>query len=121
MEPVYRAMVGAVVLAHFCFLAYVVGGGFLAWRWPRSWPLHALAVAWAALIISLGPRCPLTAAQNWLRARAGQPPLHGGFIDTYVEGVIYPARYTQLVQVVVALLVAWSWVGCYLRRRRGGR
>jgi hypothetical protein len=120
VEPVYRAVAGAVVLAHVGFLAYVVAGGFLAWRWPRSWPLHALAVGWAALIISLGPRCPLTAAQNWLRARAGQPPLRGGFIDTYVEGVIYPARSTQLVQVVVAVLVAWSWVGCYLRWRRGG-
>jgi hypothetical protein len=118
---VYRALAGAVIVVHFAFLGYVVCGGFLAWRWPRTLPLHVLAVVWAGLIIALGPRCPLTLAQNWLREHGGQAPLRGGFIDTYVQGVIFPAGWTTWVQLTVGLAVAASWVGCYLRRRgRGG-
>ena len=48
--------------------------------------------------------------------RAGQPRFTGGFIDRYVENVIYPARYTPIVQVLVALIVIASWVLVYRRR-----
>jgi hypothetical protein len=45
--------------------------------------------------------------------------LTAGFVDRYVEGVIYPERYTGLVQVLVAVVVTISWAGAYqiLRRR----
>ena len=33
---VYRALVPVIILAHFAFLAYVVFGGFLTWRWPSA-------------------------------------------------------------------------------------
>ena len=32
--------------------------------------------------------------------------------------MIYPARYTGLVQALVAVLVAVSWAGVYVRWRR---
>ena len=31
----YRLLVDLVVSLHLAFLAFVVLGGFLAWRWPR--------------------------------------------------------------------------------------
>jgi len=40
-----------------------------------------------------------------------------GFIDRYIEGVLYPERYSELVMAVVALLVVGSWLGLWLRRR----
>src|SRR5512144_400354 len=116
MEQASRLLADVVAVIHLGFLGYVVAGGFLAWRWPRSLMPHTLVVGWAALIVTLGPPCPLTGLQDWLRARAGLPPLPGGFIDNYVEGVLYPAELTPLIQAVAVLAVAVSWYGCWSRR-----
>lgn len=119
----YRALVVAILAAHFGFLGYVVAGGFLAWRRPAAcWP-HLAACAWAVLVVLRPTTCPLTAAEDWARQRAGQPPLTSGFIDRYVEGVLYPARYTAAVRALAALVVLVSWVGAGVvtARRRGSR
>jgi hypothetical protein len=114
----YRFLVTAILAVHFAFLAYVVAGGFLAIRWPRLlWP-HLAAAAWGLLVILVPVTCPLTWAENWARQRAGEPALTKGFIDRYIEGVIYPARYTRLIDILVALVVLISWLLVYFRRRR---
>ncbi|MCV7085292.1 DUF2784 family protein [Mycolicibacter hiberniae] len=43
----YRIAVVLIVAAHLGFLGYVVVGGFLALRRPRTLWLHGVAVAWA--------------------------------------------------------------------------
>ena len=110
-------MAQAVVAVHFAFLGYVIAGGFLAWRWRRAlWP-HLAACAWAVAIVTLPFLvCPLTQAENWARSRGGLQPYVTGFIDHHVEGVLYPAAFTPVVQVAVGLVVVTSWVGLYLRR-----
>ena len=113
----YGVLADAVVVLHFAFLAFVVAGGLLAWRWPwLIWP-HLVAAGWGALIIVFSINCPLTFLEDEFRARAGEPELAGGFIDTYVEGVIYPERYVAEVRVLVAVVVLASWLG-FVRRRR---
>jgi len=114
----YRALVTAIVLAHFAYLGFVVFGGFLAWRWPRMIWLHALTAVWGVLIVSNAVNCPLTWAENWARRRAGEPRLSTGFIDTYVTGVLYPARYLNVVRLLAAVVVLVSWLGWWYRRRR---
>lgn len=107
------------MLVHFGFLVFVTLGGFLAWRWRRLIWVHLVVSAWAFVIVVFGPACPLTGVENWARTHAGETPLHGtGFIDNYLEGVVYPARYTGLLQALVALAVLVSWVGYVVRRRR---
>lgn len=115
----YRVLGTGVLVVHFAYLAYVVFGGFLTWRWPKAiWP-HLAAVGWAVLVVAASLECPLTWAEDWARRRSGQAPLSGGFIDTYVENVVYPARYLQEVRGLAALLVLTSWVGGYLFWRAG--
>jgi len=104
--------------AHFCYLAYVIFGGFLAWRWPRTIWLHLAAVGWGVALVVGSLPCPLTWAENWSRRRDGLPPLTNGFVDRYIEGVLYPERYTNLVRVLVGLVVLGSWVGFAVIRRR---
>jgi hypothetical protein len=118
----YRVLVSAILVVHFGYLAYVVLGGFLAWRWPRAfWP-HLLAAAWGLAVVGVPLTCPLTVAENWARHRAGERALTAGFIDRYIEGVLYPARYTHLLQVLVGVLVGGSWLGAlWLLRRRKHR
>ena len=69
---VYRALVPVIILAHFAFLAYVVFGGLLTWRWPSAfWP-HLVATLWGVLLIAFSLNCPLTAAERWARRHAGR-------------------------------------------------
>jgi hypothetical protein len=113
---VYRSLVVAVVGLHLVYLGYLVAGGYLAWRWPRSFSLHLVATGWGAFILVTAAPCPLTSLENALRTRGGQARLDTGFIDTYVTGVLYPAQDEGAVRVAVALVVAVSWTVLALRR-----
>jgi Protein of Unknown function (DUF2784) len=113
----YGFLVVAILVAHFGYLGYVVLGGFLTWRWPAAiWP-HLVAVGWGVLLIAFSLNCPLTALERWARRQAGQPVPTRGFVDRYVEGVIYPAKYTNEVRAACAVIVITSWVVGYLRWR----
>jgi hypothetical protein len=114
----YRLLADGVAGVHYAYLAYLLVGGFVAWRWPRTIVLHAIAAVWAVLIIATPVPCPLTAAQNALRERGGLPPLHESFINTYIRGTFYPAAHETDTRVVVAGVVAVSWIGFALRMRQ---
>ncbi|MGI5215533.1 DUF2784 domain-containing protein [Plantactinospora sp. CA-290183] len=113
----YRLLTVLVVLLHFGFLAYLVAGGFLAWRWPRTVWLHLTAATWGVVVVAAGLACPLTHAEHWARRRAGETGVGEGFIDHYLEGVLYPERYGTEVRALVAVLVLVSWAGLLLRLR----
>ncbi len=107
------------MVVHFLVIAYMGLGGFLAWRWPRLiWPHLGFAV-WGLVQLTGAVECPLTALENWGRTRAGEHALApGGFIDTYIEGVVYPASYVWLVRAVVIGTVLISWAGFAVLRHR---
>lgn len=107
----------ATMVLHFAFLAYVVAGGFIAWRWPRTIVVHFAAVFWGALIVAFQLNCPLTGPEDYFRKKAGGEGLPDGFINTYLTGVIYPAEYVDLVRLLAAIVVLVSWVGLGVRLR----
>lgn len=116
----YRVIGDAAMLVHFGFLVFLTVGGFLAWRWRRLIWAHLAVAGWGVVNVVWGPPCPLTSAENWARSHYGEAPLKGtGFIDNYLEGVVYPERYTGLLQALVGTAVLVSWVG-FVRRRRPG-
>jgi hypothetical protein len=109
----YRFLVTAILVVHFAFLAYVVLGGLLAIRWPRAfWP-HLAAVGWGVVTVAFSIVCPLTSAEDWARQRAGEAALTKGFIDRYIEGVLYPERYTGVLWALAAVVIAGSWLLAY--------
>ena len=117
----YRVLAEATMVAHFGFLVFLVIGGFLSWRWPVViWP-HLAMATWGLTSTVFLWDCPLTAVESWARRRTGEAGLSTGFIDTYLTGVIYPERYTTLIQVLVGVVVAVSWAGYYVLRRRRRR
>ncbi|KAA2248447.1 DUF2784 domain-containing protein [Solihabitans fulvus] len=114
---VAQMMVVLVVILHFAALAFVLFGGFVAWRWRWVFYLHLMFAAWAIIIITFpAVDCPLTLLENVFRHAAGMPELPG-FIDHYVTGVLYPDGYKALVQGFVVVLILTSWLGLYARRR----
>ncbi|GAA3445859.1 DUF2784 domain-containing protein [Planomonospora venezuelensis] len=115
----YRLIGEAAMMLHFLFLAFMAVGGFLAWRRPRLIRAHLAVAAWGVASVVTGMECPLTVVEDWGRRNAGEqglPPT--GFIDHYIEGVIYPEEHTNLARLAVAALVLISWAGYLLRRRR---
>jgi hypothetical protein len=103
----------AAVVLHFAYLVFLVFGGFLAWRAPRAiWP-HLAAVAWAIGVVVIRYPCPLTDLERYFRPSVGER----GFIERYLEGVIYPEGHMDTARLVVVVIVAISYAGI-LRRRR---
>src|SRR5258706_8538432 len=115
----YGWLVDVILALHFGYIAFLVLGGFLAWRWAKVFWLHLAACIWAVLIVLEWVDCPLTAAENWARQKAGQAPLTAGFIDRYLTNVVYPPQYINEVRLLVALVVVVAWIGAFrLWRRR---
>lgn len=106
-----------VMVVHLAFILFIALGAFLAWRWPRLLWLHVPAVAWGVGIIAIGYECPLTPLEKWLRRRAGDD-YEGGFVDRYLEDVIYPEELTPLLRALAAVLIIIGYVRLF---RRGAR
>jgi hypothetical protein len=117
----YRALADLVVIVHFLFVAFVVFGGFVAWRWRRLAWVHLPAALWGVAIEFGGWMCPLTPLENALRARAGLTGYAGGFVEHHVIPWLYPVGLTAPKQVMLgtlALLVNLAAYGVLLYRLR---
>jgi hypothetical protein len=118
----YRIAADLVVVAHFAFIAFAVGGALLAlqWRWMPA--LHLPAVLWAVLVELGGWTCPLTPLEQRLRLAAGRQGYEGGFIEHYLLPVLYPEHLTRELQFALGGAVAFVNLGLYLwlaaRRRK---
>ena len=115
----FEIVVALTIFAHFLFIGYVVTGGVIALRWPRTIGLHVAAVLWAAASVAGHVGCPLTGLERWARRHADMQPLPSeGFIAHYITGVLYPADWVAAVQLLVFLIVATTWAYYGWRGRR---
>jgi hypothetical protein len=98
---IYRGLADLVLVVHLAFVVFVVLGGLLVLRWPRlAWP-HVPAAIWGVLIEYTGWICPLTPLENSLRMRGGEAGYSGGFIQHYIQPLLYPAGVTRTTQIVL--------------------
>jgi nitrate reductase gamma subunit len=119
---IYRALADLVLVVHLAFVVFVILGGLLVLRWPWVAFLHMPAAIWGVLIEYEGWICPLTPLENSLRASAGAAQYSGGFIQHYIQPVLYPAGLTRGTQIVLgslALLVNLAAYGLVIARRKG--
>jgi hypothetical protein len=119
---IYRGLADLVLVVHLAFVLFVVLGGLLVLRWRWLAFLHIPAAIWGVLIEYTGWICPLTPPENALRRSGGEAGYGGGFIQHYIQPVLYPAGLTRGTQIVlgsVALLInlaAYSVVIARVRR-----
>ena len=118
---IYRALADLVLVVHLAFVLFVVLGGLLALRWPWVASLHIPAAIWGILIEYSGWICPLTPLENALRQSGGEAGYAGGFIQHYIQPLLYPGgltRETQIVLGTLALLVNLIAYGLVIARMR---
>ena len=119
----YRVFADLVLILHLGFVVFVVLGGLLVLRWPAIIALHIPAAVWGVMIEFTGWLCPLTPLENWLRVRGGELGYSGGFIEHYIQPVLYPSGLTRGIQIALGTLVvllnltAYSIVLSRSRRR----
>ena len=119
----YRLLADIVVLLHFGFILFVVGGGLLALRWRRAVWIHIPAALWGGFVELTGSVCPLTPLENWLRQVGGASGYESGFIAHYLIPVIYPSGLTRGSQAALAAILVlvnvsiYGWVWRRWRRR----
>ena len=119
----YRLLADAVLLLHFAFVVFVVGGFALIlaglarhWAWVRNrWfrLAHVLAIGIVVAQAWLGAICPLTTWENALRRRAGQDPYSETFMQHWLHKLLFydaePWVFTAIYTLfgAVVLLVWW--------------
>ena len=101
----WRVAADVVLVVHLGFVAFVVFGGFLTWRWPRVAWVQLPVALYGVIIEIVGFRCPLTPLEKWLRRRAGSAGYDGGFVEHYIVPVLYPGEFTQGVKTLLAGVV----------------
>jgi len=101
----YRALADAIVVLHLGFVAFVVLGALLAFRWPRVLWIHLPAAVWGAWIEFSGRICPLTPLENRLRNLGGEAAYERDFVEQYLMPVLYPAGLTAEIQILLGALV----------------
>jgi len=106
---VFDLLAGAVIVVHLAFIVFVAVGALLAVHWPRLVWFHVPALVWAVGIIVVGYDCPLTPLEKWLRERAGGASYEGGFVDRYLEDVIYPEELTPLLRALAAVAIVGGY------------
>ena len=119
----WRALADFVVGIHVGFVLFVIFGGLLVLKWPKTAWLHLPAVAWGVWVELAGWICPLTPLENYLRAQDGGGVYSESFVERYLLPVLYPDALTRELQLALAAAVLAINAAVYGRlivmRRRG--
>jgi len=101
----YQISADFIVLLHFTFIVFVLGGGILVIKWRWIIWLHIPAVIWGALISFFGWICPLTPIENMLRQAGKGEGYLTGFIEHYLVPVIYPSGLDRRMYIAMGIFV----------------
>ena len=101
----HKILADTIVIIHFLFIIFVIGGGLLVIRRPKIAFVHLPAAVWGAAVELFGWICPLTPLENRFRDLAGETPYSGDFIARYLLPVIYPENLTTSIQYLLGGLV----------------
>lgn len=118
----YHLLADAVIIIHFLFILFVVGGGLLVIIWPRVAFLHLPASIWGAAVEMFGWVCPLTPMENRFRCLAGENSYSGDFVLQYLMPAIYPEYLTPSIQKilgagVIAVNIVFYWMAIRKHRK----
>jgi hypothetical protein len=104
-----KILADTVLLLHFAFVLFAVLGG-IAVLFKRSFVwLHIPVVLWSSVINLAGWICPLTPLENYFRSQAGQSGYEGGFIQHYIEPLVYPGGMPRNFELIAGIsILVWN-------------
>lgn len=120
----FQSLLADVVLVvHFGFVAFVLGGllliwlgRILRWSWVRNFwfrAAHVLAIGVVVAEALCGMVCPLTTWENQLRLAAGQGSYAGSFVQHWLHRVMFfeasPATFTVIYVIFFLAVLASFW------------
>ncbi len=111
----YLFLADSVVVLHVGFVLFVAVGPMVAWRWPRLTWAHLPAMAWGVGTLTIGFPCPLTALEKALRRWGGATGYEGGFVDHYLEDVVFPQDYSAALRALAGLMIVAGYLGLRYR------
>ena len=123
LDPaVSLVLANAVLVVHVGIAAFVVLGLLLVlvgnlrhWGWVNKPGFRIAHLAAIGIVVAeswLGLVCPLTTLEMWLRSRAGETTYGGGFIEHWLQQLLYysaPAWVFVAGYTVFAVLVLFTW------------
>ena len=104
-----------IVLFVVAALVLVVGGNWRGWRWVNHLGFRLAHLAAIGVVVAeswFGVTCPLTTLEMWLRARAGASTYREGFVEHWLQRILYydaPPWVFTLGYTLFGLLVAATW------------
>ncbi len=115
-------LANAVLVVHVGIAVFVVAGlllvilgNFLRWGWVNNALFRVAHVAAIGVVVAeswFGIVCPLTTLEMWLRSRAGEASYGGGFIEHWLQQLLYysaPSWVFVVAYTVFALIVLATW------------
>jgi hypothetical protein len=111
----YSALAVSILALHALFILWVIFGAILTRSRPLLRWLHIASLIWGILTELLPWPCPLTLLENWLEAKSGVAPYHGGFLLHYLDKLVYP-NISVTVLTVAGVLVCVLNLGIYGRQ-----
>ncbi|HVE46653.1 MAG TPA: DUF2784 domain-containing protein [Acidimicrobiales bacterium] len=100
------------------FILFVAAGALLTWAWPRMAWAHLPALAWGVGTVTIGFPCPLTSLEKALERRGSGNSYDGGFVDHYLEDVIFPGEYNSALRALAAVVIVFGYSGLLRRGRQ---
>ena len=108
----YTALSDLILVVHFAFVTFIVGGLVLTWigsarhwGWVRALRFrvaHILAMGFVLLESLVGMVCPLTALENELRARGHAGTYQESFVQHWLGRILFHDASETLLTVLYA-------------------
>ncbi|MCP5302308.1 MAG: DUF2784 domain-containing protein [Pseudomonadales bacterium] len=110
MSTAYLLLANIAAALHFSFVAFVIAGGLLCYRWPRLVWLHFPVAVYGITIMVVNWRCPLTDLEIWLRKMAGQQVNWTEFIEHYIWSAVgWDGTEPFILALIVLLIVLFNF------------
>jgi hypothetical protein len=122
MNEAYQILANAVLVLHLGIVLFVIAGLVLVvagnlrgWLWVNHLWFRLAHLAAIGVVVAeswAGITCPLTTLEMWLRASAGGGVYSGGFVEYWLERLLYydaPPWVFTLGYSLFGMLVAATW------------
>ncbi len=104
-----KILADAVLLFHFAFVLFAVFGGIAVFFKRRIAWFHIPAVLWSSIVNLCSWICPLTPLENYFRSLAGDAGYGGGFVQHYIESLVYPEGMPRNFELIAGIsIIVWN-------------